>query len=162
MDRRTIIGIVIGVVVLCAVTCVVLLFVTGIGQSVIQGFRDPEKVSIAVDAPAQARRGETVTIELRIQNTAGEPQVLDSVDIDASYLEGIAIERAQPPFSESFEIPLVDMQSYSFGHEIPPGGTLVVQLSGTAARSGDHSGDIDVCINTEALCETLTMRTVVR
>lgn len=161
MNKKVLIGIGIGIILLCIVSSVILLLITGGGLMVQQSLKDPENVNIVVDVPVQASKGETVTLDIRVENTATDAQLLHSVDIDSSYLAGVVIDEAVPPFSESAPIPVVDMQTYTFEKQIPAGETLVVQLNGTAVETGDYSGRVDICINTGSLCKTFTTRTVV-
>ena len=159
MNKKVIIGLGIGCAVLC-VASIIIIVIAG-GALIKWGLREPENVSIGVDTPVQVTQDESVTIKVQVENTATEPQLLHSIDISSEYLAGIAVKEAEPPFVESFSIPLVDMQSYTFEQEISPGTTLVVQFFGVAVKTGDFSGNIDVCINSGAICTTFTARTVV-
>jgi hypothetical protein len=159
MNKKVIIGLGIG----CAALCIVLVIAVLIAGGVLikWGLTKPENVSISLDAPVQASKDESVIITVRVENTATESQLLHSIDISSQYLDGIAIEEAEPPFSESFAIPLVDMQSYTFGQDISPGTTLEVRFAGVAVKIGDFAGNFDVCINSGNACTTLATRTVI-
>ena len=160
MNKKLLIGLGIG----CAVLCVGSVIITVIagGAFINWGLREPENVLINVDTPLQVTKGESVIIEVQVENTATKPQLLDSIDISSEYLAGIAIKEAEPPFVESFPNPPVEIQTYRFMQEISPGTTLVVQFFGVAVKTGDFSGNIDVCINSGHICTTtFTIRTVV-
>jgi len=159
MNKKVIIGLGIGCAVLC-VASVIFTIIAG-GAFIKWGLREPENVLINVYTPLQVTKDDSVIIEVQVENTAAEHQYLDSVDISSTYLDGIAIVETEPPYVESFNIPLVDMLSYTFEEEISPGRTLVVQFFGVAVKTGDFSGDIDVCINSGDICTTFTTRTVV-
>jgi len=122
---------------------------------------EPENISIDTNFPIQARQGEELVLEVQIENSADQVQQLYSIDIDSSYLFGIAITEASPPYYESYTIPVVDMETYTFEHDIPAGETLVVQFSGLALKGGDFSGAMDVCINSSNSCSSFSVRTVI-
>ena len=159
MNRKWIVPLIIG----CGALCLVAALVVVLGGAAF--FRwmmeEPENVNIQVDAPIMATMGETVTLQVSIENLAAEPQLLDSIDIADSYLEGLGIQRADPPFTESYPLGLVDYQSFTFQRDIPAGETMNVQFYVVATRIGDWSGDIDVCIGSGSVCSTFIVRTVV-
>jgi hypothetical protein len=66
----------------------------------------PTGVDVQVEAPPQVVLDSRFTIVARIKNTDKNPQTFVELDISGSYLQGIAIERAEPPFSERFRGPL--------------------------------------------------------
>ena len=144
MNKKVIIGLGIG----CAVLCIVSIIITLIagGALINWSLSGPENVRISVDTPLQVTKDESVIIEVQVENTATESQLLDSIDITSEYLAGIAIVKAEPPFIESFRLG-GEWQSYTFRQEISPGTTLTVQFFGVAVKTGDFSGSIDVCIN---------------
>ena len=122
----------------------------------------PEGAAIRVEAPSLVRKGDPVIIFVEVENTSSEPQLLHSVDISSSYLNGIAIQWADPRFTESYPIAVGPaMQSYTFEQQIAPGATLTVQFFGTAVRRGDFSGDVDVCISSAVRCDSFLTRTIV-
>lgn len=160
--KRLAIGLGIGCGVI-GVVCVVLAataLITG-GAFMKWAMQTPEDVNIQVDTPPQTTKGESVVLKIQVENTAAESQSLHSIDISSEYLAGILMVNAEPPFTESQQIPFVDMQTYTFEQEIAPETTLVVQLFGTAIKAGDFSGQIDVCINSGSVCDTFHARTVV-
>jgi len=159
MDKRVLIGVGVGCAVLCCLIAVVALAAGGV--LVKWMLQEPENVNINTNIPIQVEEGETVTLVIEIENLAAESQSLDSIDISHSYLAGIVIAKADPPFSESYPIPLLDMESFTFAHPIPAGETLVVEFAGWAEQVGDFAGEMDVCINSSAVCSTFTLRTVV-
>ena len=161
--RSTLIGLGIGCgigAVSCTFTAIYLLLAGGVFLGWLM--QTPEGVGIRVQAPTLVTKGDQVIIFVEVENTSAEPQLLHSIDISAEYLSGIAIQWADPRFTESYQIPMgPDMQSYTFERQIAPGGTLVVQLVGTAVRRGDFAGDIDVCIGSAVLCDSFLTRTIV-
>jgi hypothetical protein len=163
MRKSTTIGLGIGCAVggiSCTFTAIYLLIFGGAFLGWL--WQTPEEVVIRVHAPTLVTKGDQVIIFVEVENTGTEPQLLHSVDVSSNYLSGIAIQGADPPFTESYKIPMgPDMLSYTFERPIAPGGTTTVQFFGTAVGTGDFSGDIDVCVKSAILCETFLTRTIV-
>lgn len=128
-------------------------------SAVESAIRPPTDIELGVIAPAQAEVGENFSILVRVNNNAAETQVLDSVDIQLDYLEGIRIESSDPPYSDTFEV--FGYQSFTLLQDIPPGREVVVQFLATAVAAGNYRGDIDICINTGGNCSTRVLHTVV-
>lgn len=147
----------------CGLLCLIAAVVAGLGGVAFFDWlmEEPENVSIDVGTPVMATLGETFVLQVNIENLAQEAQVLDSIDIADTYLEGLSIQRAEPPFTESYAIALVEYQSYTFRRDIPPGETLAVRFYVVPTRAGDFGGDIDVCIGSGSSCLTFIVRTVV-
>lgn len=159
MNKNVIIGIGAGCVFLCII-------VTGVGLAIGGTFftwltEEPEQVTINVNAPTQTAKGNRIMIPITIQNTSAAPQVLDSIDIPMSYLNGIAIEGSEPEYIDSYPIPFADYHSYTFMREIAPGDTFVVRFFALAVKTGDFSGEIDICIDSGTNCASFYARTVV-
>ena len=159
MNKKVIIGLGIGCAVLC-IASIIIILIAG-GALIKWVLREPENVSISVDTRVQVTKDESIIIEVQVENTATEPQLLHSIDISSEYLAGIGIEEVEPPFVQSFQLPLSDIQSYIFEQEISPGTTLVVQFFGVAVKTGDFSGNLNVCINSGNICRTFSIRTVI-
>jgi len=156
MDRRLVIGIAAG----CGavIVCVVAALIIGgfwFGSSI----KEPTDVTVDVNIPLQIRKGQGFIIFVTINETSGKAQELDSIDIEDAYLEGIAVERTDPAFRESYSI--FGYQSYDFMREIPANGELVVRFYSFALRTGDFSGEMDICINGPGNCLTRPLRTVI-
>ena len=122
-------------------------------------FSVPEDISVGVIAPATAQVGAPFSILVRVNNLASDEQMLDSIDIETSYLEGVVIESSSPDYVETFGI--IGWQSYTYLQRIPPESELIVQIIAVPVAAGDYSGAIDVCINTGANCITRELRTIV-
>ena len=122
---------------------------------------EPGGVEITVDAPTQVPPGQPFAIDITVQNLGLERKVLDSIDVENSYLRGIALEATTPAFNNSFEIPLVGFQSYSFGETIAGNTTTRVTLEMVGEREGTFAGDIDVCINEATACLTFPVETTI-
>lgn len=122
-------------------------------------FAEPTGVEIGVIGPGTVSVGESFNLLVRVRNTAGQSQTLDSIDFAEEYLEGVSIQSADPSYSDSFSYP--GFYSYTFERSIPAGSELTVQFRAQAEQSGDFEGALDVCINTPVNCVRETVRTSV-
>ena len=163
MDRRVSIVLFIGIAVVVVLVCVCLSAVLlGGGVFVFSALTEPYDVTVSAVAPTQVEKGDSLVIRVVIENPTSDSQVLDSIDIDLAYLDGIHIQRTEPPYRSTFSLsPLLEQQSYEFKQAIPADSELTVQLYGSALKAGDFSGRIDVCINTGGNCQGYHIRTVV-
>jgi hypothetical protein len=167
MNRNTSLAIVIGVGCLCLCLAGVGAFFVAGGASFLAlsgtsassgGSAD---ANITVSAPLNVSVGDEVIIEVTVQNTTASALVLDSVDITSNYITGIAILRSEPAYSETFHIPVVDYESYTLQHNVPPHESVTVRFYGQAVNKGDYSGGVDVCIGSGSDCASHSIRTVV-
>jgi hypothetical protein len=105
--------------------------------------------------------GERFEIRAIATNTAQRPQKLVSLDIADEYLQGIAVEKSDPPFKEAFHVPIDNTMSYVFELPMGPGEQREVVFQAYAAHAGDHAGDVDFCINSEFAFISYPVRTIV-
>lgn len=148
----------------CAIGCGALALLGVLGAVALFQWlpESPEEVEVRVAPPVEVGLGDAFDLEVVVRNLADRPRRLDSIDVSDAYLEGLAVERTDPPSSGSFHVPVVDMRSFSFGRAIPARGTETVRFSIKAVHEGDFSGDLDVCIDSETNCTKSLVRTVVR
>jgi hypothetical protein len=164
MNRKTI-WIIVGVVAalaLCAAACLIVLLVTGLGAQWFTGAPTVENIEVQFDVPATVDRGSVVTLWVYVQNTASTQQTLDSIDIDTSYLDGMAIVSTDPAYSDTLELPLVSMKSLTFDRVIAANSTLGVEFTVMAMKTGNFSGTFDVCINDGSACQSYEVQTLVQ
>jgi hypothetical protein len=159
MNRKLILGIFAGLVVLCTIASVAVgLWGSSLWQRISE---DPEGVRAEVEAPSSVALDESFVIRVSVENLTGESLVLDSIDVAEGYLAGIDILEATPAFSESFPLPFGGVQSYTFDYEIPAKETLIVRLTAQGRTTGEFSGVVDVCVDSGVHCLTFDTRTVV-
>jgi parallel beta-helix repeat protein len=153
--RKKIIWIVIG----CAVACLVCL----VGLLVSLWLKQPKNIVASVRGPMRVRKGETFLLKIEVENTGQKSQTLHSIQVSMGYLEGIEIEKTEPPFidSSTFSAPGPDYQTYTFDQTIKPGGRVLVQLTAVGIETGDFSGDTHVCINDGFTCVIIYPHTTV-
>lgn len=132
------------------------------GCSAVQEMAEgPKDIAAQVNAPLHLTVKQEFEIEVRIQNTSAAAQKLVSIDIGDRYLQGVAIQRTDPPFKQSMHVPIVNTQSYDYGQSIPAGGEVVVKFFAVAVKAGDYAADVNVCVNSESTCQTHPIRAVV-
>ena len=124
-------------------------------------FSQPENIRVNVTAPLHVVKGEEFIFEVKMENTAAESQLLYSIDIWDEYLEGIAIQRTEPSFIDTYHIPIDNTQAYDFMQDIPPGGELVVTFFAVGLEPGEYSSYVDVCINTATSFLTQPIITII-
>lgn len=125
------------------------------------GCSSPEGIQVSIETPTTVAKGGRFQIVAKVQNSAPRPQILVSLDVADSHLEGIVVERTEPPFTEAFHVPIDNTMSYTFNLNINSGAQQVVVLHAYAARSGDFKGEVDFCINTAYDCMPYPIRTIV-
>jgi len=141
----------------CIVSVIILLIV---GVSVC-ACQEPENITINVVAPLHVAKGEKFVFEIQVENTAEKSQLLYSIDIWDEYLTGIAIQKTEPPFIDTYHIPIDNTQSYEFKQDIPPKDKLVVKFFAVGLKPGEYSSYVDVCINTGASFLTHPIITII-
>ncbi len=132
-----------------------------LGVMAIGSAADPENVVIDVDAPISTKVGDEFEITVKITNTDTKSQSLVSVDVGDEYLEGIAITRTVPNYTNLTHIPIDNSMSYEYDRDIASGEEMIITMYAKALKSGDYNGDIDICINSEMSFLTRSLRTYV-
>jgi hypothetical protein len=66
----------------------------------------PENINVNIVAPLQVTKGEEFVFEIHVQNTLEQAQLPHSIDISDDYIAGIAIKKTEPPFVQSFHVPI--------------------------------------------------------
>ena len=122
-------------------------------------FEIPAGWEVDVDYPTEAAVGDEITITATVTNNTGDDQVLHSIDIGETYLEGVAIVDTDPAFSDSF---LLDDGTYThfFIVDVADGASSTVTFTGKVLSAGDHQGAFDVCIDDGLTCNFSQIRTI--
>ena len=146
--------------------CILILIVSGTGGIMWLGLQTPENIDVSINTPINIDVGDTVELIVTITNTGTSSVELNSIDISLNYLNGFVVEETTPPFTETsqFDAWFVDetYQTFYFYQAIESGETLSIVFNAQAVLTGDFSGDIDVCIDSESNCKTSIARTIVR
>ena len=86
---------------------------------------------------------EEFTLTVNAANAEEAPIVLDSIDIDDTFLDGFQVVDVQPAPSDTSHF--MGMRSWYFERSVAPGDTLQVQFTLRAVQEGHFSGDVGVC-----------------
>lgn len=124
-------------------------------------FEDKDDFRAEIDAPALVKRGEPFNVTVRVFNDAASPQVLESLDIDDTWLDGITITSTNPPYTDAAHVPIDNTYSYTLKQTIPPGGSVDVVIQATGVTNGTHAGEIDVCVGGMARFNSYPVSTTV-
>lgn len=124
-----------------------------------------DKAQIEVTVPIEAASGDVFTFTVAVKNISDEQIIVDSVDIQTTFLDGFIIESVNPTFADTYQFDSLDgtvYQTYEFKQSIEPGQTITFTFKGQAISSGDFSGEIDTCIDSLVNCKTDVVRTIVK
>ena len=108
-----------------------------------------EGINIQMNIPVTVNTNEEFVTQITVTNTLNNSQTLVSIDIGDNYLEGIALLKTVPNFTDQMHVPFDNSISYSFGKEIGPQKSITIDLYWKALSEGVFSDDIDFCINSD-------------
>jgi len=120
----------------------------------------PVGISISVTDTVKAVVGDSVQVIVTIDNQSGDDQVLHSIDIGDSYLEGINITSSVPMYSEAYSIP-DGTTSHTLLVDVAKGATETVTFTGFASSVGSWTGAFYVCFEDGVTCEYFDVSTLV-
>lgn len=156
MNRRIVFGI-FGVLALCV--CLVgggvYLFIRSIDTVM------PAGIEIEVGAPPQVPVDEPFAVDIRVTNETTAVHTIHSIDVSDSYLAGITVTSSEPPFTDSYAVPLVGFYSYTFNQSIPIRDARQVTMVMVGEEVGTFAGQIDVCIDSGSNCRSFAVETAV-
>jgi hypothetical protein len=121
----------------------------------------PAGIDVEVEIPDAVRHGDTFVVVARVTNGDDRGHSLVDLDVAESFLEGIVIERTEPPFAESIHVPLTNVRSHTYDLALPAGRTVEVHLHSFAADTGEHVGRFGFCIDSQTQCTFDLVRLVV-
>jgi hypothetical protein len=146
----------------CGIGCLVGLLGLVAGLFVLDRMTEaPKDIEVLVTVPSRVARDQEFTIEVQVRNTGSAARELNSLDVADEYLAGVAIRGSEPPYRDTLHVPIDNSYSYEFRKPIPPGGALVVRFRAVGLKAGDHSGDVDVCVDSGGTCTSHLLRTMV-
>ena len=97
----------------------------------------------SLSAPSTAQLDSTLTLVVTATNNHTKAIVLDSIDIQDSFLDGFQVIDVNPEPADTTHI--FGMRSWDFGSAVPPGDSQVIRFTMKAIQEGHFSGDVDVC-----------------
>ena len=108
-----------------------------------------EGIDIKMNIPVTVNINEEFVTQITVTNTLNNSQTLLSIDIGDNYLEGIALLKTDPNFTDQMHVPIDNSVSYKFGKEIGPQESITIDLYWKALSEGEFSDDIDFCIDSD-------------
>lgn len=165
MNKKTIFWIIGGIGFSCLL-CSVVLFVALVffnQSNVIEIETESKNIIIEIDVPKKVKKGEDFLITVKITNTDNKSQVLDSIDFETTYLDGISILSSEPESLSFREFSFGQTyRTYDFQYTIPENETILIVFSLNGPNSGDYSGEFYICLNSEILCDLYDITTKVQ
>ena len=149
MSRRVILIILAGVGLLCVCSIGVAAFFLVFTTSDV-----PTDVAVTIDSSRAVPLNEPYLVRINVENLTAETQTIDSIDIQHTYLEGVRLIEATPNYTDSFDLIIIDYQSYTFETPIQGNETIVIDFVFEGETEGTFAGDIDICINSGTDCLT--------
>ena len=114
-----------------------------LGAAVVYLLHEEPTLDVRLSAPDEVTVGEAFDLTLITRNLHQEAIVLDSVDIEETFLEGFEVVSVDPTPTE--EQTIFWYRSWSFGHSVQPGETMEVTFRLNPLKPGHYVGDVDVC-----------------
>lgn len=121
----------------------------------------PQNIEASVDAPERAIVNQPFVIKAKIHNTGHEEQKLLTIDFPDNFVQGIMIERTEPPFLQSRHNPGINTVSYKFNMRLQDGDERVIIIHATPLREGDYSGQVSFVVNADWSALSFPIQTVV-
>lgn len=103
------------------------------------------QLSSELDVAPEMTLNEPVDLVITTWNPHSTRVELDSIDIDLSLLDAFQVLEIDPTPSQTFEIPLLNQRSWSFGLPVAPEEGVTVTFRLNPIEVGHFSGNVDVC-----------------
>ncbi len=108
--------------------------------------QDVKGVGVSVNGPTDVVVGQTFELSVTVTNERPRKILsLSDVDIAEEYLAGFTLSTIEPRPKSNKHVPIDKSRSFTFGVEIPPGGTRTFTFALRAEKPGLYRGDVDVC-----------------
>lgn len=125
----------------------------------ITGCDAPAEVSVTKQVPADVNVGETFNFTIVVRNDDVKQHELRSVDIGTGFLEGVAVLSVTPAVREEYDV--FGDHIFEFKSSLAGKAETNVVFTAKAVKSGDFSGDLDVCIDGDASCLSNSIRVII-
>ena len=133
--------------------------ITTLLLTVLTGCATPKNISIYKEVPLEVNKGETFNFTISIHNEDSKEHELRSIDISNSFLQGIAILETSPIVKEEYDI--LGQHIFEFKKNLVKTSEAKIIFTAKAVKSGDFSGDLDVCIDGDTSCLYNSIRIIV-
>ena len=125
-------------------------FAVGLMPWVLMESVDDVEVWVTLDSNIEA--GREFVIQIDVKSSSEATQVLDSLDLDEAFLQGIEIRKTEPRYLESERQPFGEIRSFRFEQPIPPMGEATLKLFAVAPEAGSFESEVAFCIDTHTNC----------
>ena len=124
-------------------------------------FHEPASMDAVVHAPSQVRVGEEFRVTVDIRNDDAGSHTLTAVVLDDAYLNGVMLERTEPPFSETQHGAANPIQMYLLSLGVPSGTTQQLLLVARGRTVGQFHSELELVFDHGASHFTREIDTVV-
>lgn len=100
-----------------------------------------------MDVPAEATTNQQFVMTTTIRNTSNDEQKLLSIDMPDKVLQGMLIERTDPPFIDRRHNDGLNSLSYKFDMKLRAGDQQSIKIHARAVQAGNYSGEISFVVN---------------
>jgi len=107
----------------------------------------PEDVHVSVIMPTETISNQAFVIDTIISNTGRGEQKLLSIDVPDKVLQGMLIERTEPPYVAVRHNAGLNSASYQFNMKLPGGNKQSIKIHAKATQVGDYSGELSFVVN---------------
>jgi hypothetical protein len=108
-------------------------------------FRELPMLDATLALPTEAAVESPVDMVVTVSNPHSEAVTLDSIDVDAAFLEGFQVVGVEPEPKGTMLVPFLNQRSWEFGKVLQSGETHSVTFRLKSVMEGRFSGDIDIC-----------------
>jgi hypothetical protein len=98
---------------------------------------------VRLDYPDDVAAGDEFDLVVHVRNLGETAQVVDSIDLDASLLEGLEVVASDPFFTEREDFG--SYESFYFTYSLEGAEAAMFTITLRARQRGVFTGDIDVC-----------------
>ena len=105
--------------------------------------RELPTLEASIATPASVAVNSTFDAVVTAENTHSDQIVLDSIDVEAVFLEGFQVVSVSPKPSETYSI--FGYRTWEFDQAVEPGEKVEVTFTLRAVQQGHYTGDVDVC-----------------
>lgn len=124
--------------------------------------RDLDGITVEINSPETVTIDDTFTFGVDIHNTQDRSRSLRSIDIKRSFLEGLDITDINLERSYEYYVESIDEDIFEFNTPLEPNESLTIVFTATAKKTGNFSGDFDVCIDNDINCAFETISVVIQ
>lgn len=126
---------------------------------ILSGCTTSKNISISKEIPSNVTSGKEFNFTIIVNNDDTEKHELRSIDISNKFLKGIMILKTNYDIKEEYDT--FWQHIFEFKKDIPIKSEIQIVFTAKAIRSGDFSGDLDICIDGDSSCLFNSIRIIV-